>query len=124
MHPLQQIKRSDWPTLIADIAEVIGDEAALNLFIRFAGRSLSVPQSCPPDHVIVLTIGEVKAALFCEAFRGECLVIPNGGKLLIKERNQAILKDYRDGMMQGDIATKYRLTTRQIINIINNSHHL
>lgn len=124
MHPLQQIKRSEWPSLIADIAEIIGDEAALKLFIRFAGRTLSVPTSCPSDHLIVLTIGEAKAALFCKTFKSECLMFPNGGKLLIKERNRNILKDYRNGMTQGDIATKYRITTRQIINILNNKAKL
>ncbi len=118
--PLQKIRRADWPEVINDIAEIVGDEAALNLFIRFQGRHLVAPKTFIPNHVIVQTIGEEKAALFIGHFGGDHLKIPNGNKLLINLRNNEIIEDFvRGGMKQCDLATKYRLTDRHISTIIN-----
>jgi len=116
---LQQVNRADWPELIKEIAEVIGDEAALNLFIRFSGRHLNVPKKPIPNHMIEQTIGEEKFVLFVEHFGRELLKIPSGYKLLINIRNIKIVKDFLKGVKQCDLATKYKLTDRRISDIVN-----
>jgi Mor family transcriptional regulator len=120
MHPLQQIKRANWPPLINQLAETLGDETALKLFIRFTGRHLAVPKNRIPGHVIDQTIGEEKTKLLIKQFGGEDLRFPNGRKLIINERNNKIVELFLDGMRQGDIATLYDLTERQINTIVNN----
>jgi hypothetical protein len=124
MNPLAQIKRENWPELIDDLAEVIGDDAALKMFIRFSGRHLAVPKNStvPPSPLMIIkeTIGEEKAVLLIKQFGGEDLKFPNGRLLLNNDRNNRIVEDYLSGMRQGDIATKYELSERHISTIINN----
>lgn len=123
MHKLQQLKRDNWPSLINDIAEMIGDEFAMSLFIKFAGRHFCVPITCPPGHVLESIIGAEKAKLFCKNFGGESLTFPNGRLLLIKERNRKIVAEYnKGGMTQGELATKYQLSERHIVTIVSGSN--
>lgn len=64
--------------ILDDIAELIGDEAALRLSWRFRGLDLYIPQSLKtgrgPD--IVATIGEDKAQLLIENFDTLTITIP------------------------------------------------
>jgi hypothetical protein len=124
MNPLAQIKRENWPELIDDLAEIIGEDAALKMFIRFAGRHLSVPRTIivPPAMITIIkeTIGEEKAELLVKNYGGEYLKFPNGRLILNNDRDNRIVEDYLSGMRQGDIATKYELSERRINTIINN----
>lgn len=119
MQQLKQINREEFPALIGDIAEVVGDEAALALFIRFNGRHLTVPHRCPAGHLIEQTIGKEKAAQFCKFYKGENLDFPRGAVLLRKARNKAIIEEAKTGVPRADLATKYQLTERQIYKIIS-----
>ena len=116
---LRDIDPDTWPDLIKEIAEVIGDEAALNLFIRFAGRHLNVPMKAITGHVIEETIGREAFVLLARAFGGSSLKVPGGHKLLLKDRNIKIVKDFLRGIKLCDLATKYQLTDRQISTIVN-----
>jgi Mor family transcriptional regulator len=117
-HKLQRIKRENWPPLIKDIAAVIGDDAALKLFIRFAGRHLRIPKTSSHDQAIESTIGEEKAKRLFKIYAGEVIVFPNAFLILMKERNSQIAKEWDRGMKQCDIATKHQLTERRINEII------
>lgn len=121
MHPLQTIPRKNWPVQVEDFAKVVGDEAAMALFIRFNGRHLTIPSKPPgPDHVLVETIGMEKTVLLCHAFGGpDEFNFPKGAYLLRRIRNENIKSDHAQGMKVCDIATKYDLTSRQIGSIIN-----
>ncbi|OQW67464.1 MAG: hypothetical protein BVN35_20380 [Proteobacteria bacterium ST_bin11] len=120
MHPLQQLPRKNWPAQVSDIAEVIGDEAAMALFIRFNGRHLGIPLTCPAGHLIEEIIGAEKAALLCKTFARETVLFPKGAYLLRKSRNQNIVEDWKNGMTQSDLATKYDMSSRNIFTIIDN----
>lgn len=116
---INDIKRKDFPELIEAIAEAIGEDAALTLFIRFNGRHLCVPLNCPSGHLIEQTIGKEKAKQFCQVFAGENLDFPRGAFVLKRIRNENIKKDLQAGMSRADAATKYDLTERQIYKIIS-----
>jgi hypothetical protein len=117
---LRDIDRSLWPELIKDIAEFIGDGAALNLFVRFAGRHLNVPHRAISGHVIEQTIGRGAFVRLAKHYGGEILKIPAGHKLLIQDRNLKIAHDhYREGMKICDLVSKYHLSDRQISKIVN-----
>ena len=64
MHKLRKIPRESWPLLIMTIADAVGDEAAMTLFIRFSGRHLLIPKQPNPDHLIDRTIGYRKSRSF------------------------------------------------------------
>lgn len=119
MHPLEKIKSNNWPPIIDSIAQIIGDDAALKMFIRFAGRHLAIPTTILPDNDINKIIGEEKYAVLIKIFGGEQILFPNGKLLLINVRNNEIVNDFLSGMKQCDIATKYGLTERHINTIIN-----
>lgn len=110
--------------MIDDLAEIIGEDAALKMFIRFSGRHLSVPRTIivTPAMITIIgeTIGEEKAELLVKNYGGECLKFPNGRLILNNDRNNRIVDDFLNGMRQGDIATKYELSERHISSIINN----
>jgi Mor family transcriptional regulator len=118
MHPLLQIKRENWPQMLSDLAEVIGEDTTLKLFTRFAGRHLCVPETCPPGHLIEETIGAEKAAQLCQTYQRELLIFPTCALLLIKIRNQNMLADRQAGMRQCDIATKYQVSARTVCKIV------
>jgi Mor family transcriptional regulator len=117
---LRNIERSLWPDLIKNIAEIIGDEAALNLFVRFAGRHLNVPQKAIAGHVIEETIGREAFVLLAKHYGRENLKIPGGYSLLIQDRNLKIAHDfYKNGVKICDLVTQYHLSDRQISSIVN-----
>jgi len=110
----------EWPEMVKEIAEVIGKESAIKLFIRFAGRHLCIPQKIPEGHIIEKTIGAERAELLRSHFRNDRLLFPTGASLIRKVRNKEIYEDHVSGVSIGDLSTKYRLTTRQISTILSN----
>ncbi len=117
---LRDIDRSLWPQLIKDLAEFIGDDAALNLLVRFAGRHLHVPTRAISNHVLEQTIGRGGFVRLAKHYGGETLKIPAGHSLLIQDRNLKIAHDhYRDGLKICDLVAKYHLSDRQISKIVN-----
>ena len=115
---LQRIGRDNWPLRIQEIAEYIGDDLALTLFINYAGRHLAIPLKASNDSVLENLLGKKAAKILFHTFGGEVVQFPNGKLMLIKSRNPEILKDWVNGMTQAAIATKYYLTERQINHII------
>jgi len=115
---LRQIDRNEWPKSINEIAEVIGDEAAMNLFVHFAGRHFRAPKDFIKNPTIISIIGEEKARIFSQVFGGEVFGFPMGHKQIIKIRNRQIIEAWKGGMTRGDIAQRHKLSDRQIGIII------
>ncbi|ATG89110.1 hypothetical protein [Methylomonas koyamae] len=90
VHPLQDAPKALWPELIQTIADVIGDEAALKMFISLNGRRFSVPRKCHETHFIVQAVGQEKAEILCRQFAGVLLDIPKGSYVLRRVRNSNI----------------------------------
>lgn len=55
---LQRIGRDNWPLRIQEIAEYIGDDLALTLFVNYAGRHLAIPLKASNDSVLENLIGK------------------------------------------------------------------
>ena len=118
-HPIRKIPRHKWPIILKEIADVIGPESALDLFIRFNWRHLFVTKKPESGHLICQIIGEEKSILFCQIFARCHVVLPKLDALIREQRNEEIKRDWLKGMIQADIATKYNLSERQINGIIN-----
>lgn len=64
-------------------------------------------------------IGKDNTMKLVERFSGEQIYIPVIKRVSIKERNNRILSDYRKGFTYAQLKNRYRLTERQIRNIIS-----
>lgn len=120
MITVRQISREDWPELVNFIAEIIGDDSAMDLFENFAGCHLFIPSKPNKNNKISELIGHEKANLLIKNFSNECVVFPNCSNLIRKYRNDAIIEDINSGIKRADIAKKYQLTERQLLSIFKN----
>ena len=111
----QQPSRRGWPPILCEIADHIGDAAALALVVNFGGVELSIPRTMPAQHRIADVIG-LDAALRCAAvFGGEKLAIPTARSL--RSAKMAIIDAVTaGGPAAGTTALAYRLgvTARHI----------
>ena len=120
MNALQEIPHKNWPVLATDICDVIGKDATIKLFGVFSGRHLCIPGKLKAEHEIVKVIGEESARKLSDAYHGETVVFPKLDSVFRKIRNENIFDEYQSGITQACLATKYKLTARQIYTIIKN----
>ena len=76
---------SQLPGVLAEIEEVAGREAALNLALVMGGESIHVPRPdhLAEDHSLAAALG-ANAAAVCERFGGDCIYIPKARRALVK----------------------------------------
>jgi hypothetical protein len=65
--------------VFAEIAEVIGVEAACKLVEALGGLRIYVPNEVPADHEIALAIGGAAAARLASFYHGTSIVLPVSG---------------------------------------------
>jgi len=67
------------PTVLAEIADAAGIEAAISLARAYGGQTVYVPARPKPDHWLVDTVGLEAAGKICDLYR----VRDGGARLLI-----------------------------------------
>lgn len=70
----------------AEVAELIGDEAAELLMKKLGGTYLYVPSRPGPEHPISLLLGERLAGQLADRFCRETILIPRGRRTGDRER--------------------------------------
>jgi hypothetical protein len=95
-----------------ELIECIGRDAVKALQSRYHGTSLYVPKQMPSDHPIACLIGLKAAKSLSDKFPAGLFTITRS--LLIRERNNRILRDRRRGIAPQAVATRYGLTARTI----------
>ena len=97
------------PGVLAEIDEVAGRVAAVDLSIAMGGLTLHVPQPGHMNHghLLVEAVGREAALLIAERFQGESLYIP------IARRFQALALAER-GLSKKEIAQRLRISKRSI----------
>jgi hypothetical protein len=99
---------------LAQFARAIGEEAALQLAVRFGGRRLYIPKEPPPESEIVQAIGADAAALLAKQFGGVHFEMPlERGK---RERIVA-LSTQANAPSVGDIARVVGCTERHVYQV-------
>lgn len=114
------------PESIAEIAEVIGREKALEFIDKLpaAGRRpwrvcVYVPKRLPADHQLVRMLGWHDARRLCCAFSGMILQ-PSNGRFLYREyRNRQIIRMSALGMPVREIAEAVELSTYRVREILS-----
>ena len=73
------------PGVLAEIEELAGREAALNVALVLGGQSIHVPRPdhMAADHPLPVALG-AGAAVVCERFQGESLYIPKARRALVR----------------------------------------
>lgn len=76
----QTIRPDDLPSVLAEIAEVAGVAAALQVAAARGGRVayIPAPDHLVPDHWLVLAVGAAAAAAIAQRLGGGSLLIPLG----------------------------------------------
>ena len=77
---------------IDQIAEVIGQEAAVTLCKAMGGVSWYIPHKPGPDHQIARIIGQQAWTGLCKAFGGTRLNLPRGDRAWRRQRAVELLK--------------------------------
>lgn len=107
------------PASMADLVDIIGLPAVLKLMDTFGGTEFWVPRRMPHNHPAVDAIGPEAAQTLCEYMAGERLKVPRGRHLKNEIRNRAIRRERHEGASLAELALRYDLTDRQVMNILN-----
>lgn len=102
--------------VLDDLAEVIGEEAAILLACQFGGRRLYVPKYPAANPGIAEAIGVALAERLCEAFYRTTITIP------MREANRRMVhKLSSEGLERHDIARRLRITERQVYRLLESA---
>ncbi len=106
------------PKLIHDLASVIGDYDAIKLASANIGKRIRIPVNPNHDHPIAKVIGIVNARKLAEHYKLEIIEFPMMRRGEVAVRHACIQADSKT-MTHAQLAEKWRLSRRQIINILN-----
>lgn len=97
------------PGALAEIAEVAGREAALQLALHLGGAPLHIPKAknVGPDHPLVRAVGLGVARIIVARFEGENIDIPLAQRALV-------LHLAAGGMSSLEIARRLRMTIQTV----------
>lgn len=95
------------PPKLAQIAEVIGVDAALKLSAAHPGIRIYVPKQLPENHDLCVVLGVETARRFCQVYGGGDLVIPMARQAHREKLNQVILDELDAGTPAPELARKY-----------------
>lgn len=101
-----------------DLIEIIGETALLKLESKFGGAYIHI--HVEPRDEIIAAIGRSAAAKLSAACGGLDVYVPT--VLWRITRNEAIEREKNTGSTITELASKYRLTSVQIRNILRERH--
>lgn len=109
------------PESMAELVDVVGLPAVLKLMEAFGGTEFWIPEKLQHVHPLVAAVGPEAAQTLCEYMAGVRLKIPRGKAIKIEIRNSAIRRERHEGAKLSELALRYELTDRQVLNILNAS---
>jgi Mor family transcriptional regulator len=123
MHPIDS--NATLPSLLQDIANTIGFDAAMKLVERFGGTRIYVPrpQSMAWNHPLSEALGSPDAVRLAHAFQGEAVEIPLATDAQRFRRDVEIVSAYSQGATQRELAQKYRTSERNVRKILSRMAH-
>lgn len=105
------------PPRLAEIAEIVGLDAALRLAEIRGGARLMFPRKVKPDHWLAQELGQDKAEALCEHFSstgGVPIEIPLGPTGSAAELRQAVDRLIVEGISAEEIARRLRVSARNV----------
>lgn len=116
MNPIDQIDDDIHP-MIADIAAIVGKDAALRLVADFGGRTLYVPRDPGPHHPLAVSIGHGAAQVLAAHHVGELLRLPIGSATSSGRRRRIIELSLK-GWSRFAISRAVGLTERRVYQVL------
>lgn len=115
--------RERLPGILAEIADIAGEPAAVLLSARMGGQRVYIPAKVSDDHWLVDCLGREKADLICRHFShgeryGVHIDVPMAGSGAYSQLRRTIAKRVHDldraGASARQIAGEVRITTRAV----------
>lgn len=116
--------RSRWPELLREVAEALGDAAALRLVAECGGQRIYVPGDLSAKNdpagkasrrKFASRMGDDLAAYLIEFHGGDLLTVPNFAQRLAEERRKFVLRN--GDLSANTIAARLKITSRRVEQI-------
>jgi Mor family transcriptional regulator len=114
-----------FPATAELLIRLIGYRAAMTMMepANYGGKDYTVPKGEvgrgeQSFAALAEVIGMDAAQLLCKHFGGDCIYVPLLKQLKLAERDRAIVAAYNTGTSVWQLASKEKLTERQIRNIL------
>lgn len=107
------------PESMAELVDIIGLPSVLKLMEAFGGTEFWVPEKLQHLHPLVAAIGPEAAQTLCEYMARERIKVPRGAAIRREVRNHAIRRERHEGAKLAELALRYGMTDRQVLNILN-----
>ncbi|AKH36878.1 MULTISPECIES: Mor transcription activator family protein [Nitrosomonas] len=119
---MHEVDESLLPSILQEIAELIGLPATLQLVQHYGGVRLYVPKRLSEDHILITIVGEIAALKLVERFGGlDHFDIPKAQTISLALRNAKIREEKSTSSVR-QLALKYHLTERQVRKILAIEH--
>ena len=121
--PAEAQQIAELPRQLRELAEIVGYTNVLILARHFGGVRLYVPKEMTPDHLLARLLGFEKAHALAREMGGlSHFPIPSAKapvlKLMIRERDEQIRREYAAGKSVRELALQYSVTERWILVIV------
>lgn len=103
-----------WPASLVEIAEVIGEAAALRLVDAYGGTVCYVPMAIAPEHRLAQAIGPVAAGRLVARYGGEKIEVP---VLHVARTRKAMIAQAEGGV--AEVARRLGVTRRWVRAVRN-----
>lgn len=100
------------PPIVAELIDVIGEAAYMQLATEVGGASFYVPRHPGPDHLITRAIGAEKAALVGEYFHGQQL------QLSLRDWRKRSILALAPTLSGDQIAARLRLSRSYVYEVL------
>lgn len=114
------VNRQDWPDIIRRIAELIGDELALELAQKEGGveRRTYIPKSTATEHRWAQVVGPDAWQLLVDEWGGERVTLPRGSRIGTEVKKIEILQLAEEGLACREIARRSGADERYVRRIL------
>lgn len=108
------------PPVMRALIDVLGFECAIRLLRARGGQRVHVPVST--SRSLSSIVGADKAMMLCDRFGGQDIDLPKYDKVAQQLRNEMVHAE-RENYSLNQLAGKFNLSRRQIMNILRDDDH-
>jgi hypothetical protein len=105
-----------------DIVDLIGIQPTIELVRRYGGRMIRIPVKVGAEHAITLCVGFAASEKLAAVYGGEDLRVPAERNLLIRLRNEQIVKRYTapapGNWSVNALSIEYGIDRKMIYNVL------
>lgn len=106
--------RERWPRLLREIAQELGNDAALKLVAAYGGKMITIPRKAAGS-TLEAKLGGDLAVLLVDLHGGDSIDIPNFAARLAAERRRFVLTNAH--LSANDCAGRLGVTRQRILQI-------